>query len=169
MIGVLIGAIAITGGMAVIGQIEKAKVDNEVRELARLKKKTVSLAAQRGTLNGVTLQQLVELDFFRSESVSGPVGARVVRNQWGGTITAAVTSFPTLDDSIRYFYTGVSTAACKQLGMQAGAVAAGIIVQGTIVKSTVLASGSNNVNQQALIANCDQGANNVSIDFILSK
>jgi hypothetical protein len=169
MIGTLIGGILIMGGIAMLGQIEKAKADNEVRELSRLKKKTVSLAAQRGSFSGVTSQTVIALDFFPPEMVSGPIGSRVVQNQWSGTIDVTPAAFPTANDTLMYRYTGVSASACKQLGMAAGSVASGIMVQGTWVKSTVAINGSADVNQQALIANCDQGANNVTIDFYLTK
>lgn len=170
MIGTLIGGILIMGGLTMLRQIDKAKVDTEVNELSRYKKKTVSLGAQRGgSFSGVTLQTVVALDFFRPDIVSGAAGARVVGNQWGGTINVTPANFPAADDTLMYRYTGVPAAACKQLGMQAASVASGVMVQGTWVKSTVAISGSAAVNQGQLIATCDQGADNATIDFYLTK
>lgn len=173
MIGVLIGAIMITGGMTVIGQIDKAKVENEVRELARFKKKTSSILTQRGTSVGTNLQTAITLGFFDPAMVAGAPGARSVRNQWGGTIDVIEATVTNFGDALAFRYTGVSTAACKQLGMQAGSVASVITVQGTTMKSTVTAipilAGPSNVNQAALIAHCDFGANNVTIEFFLTK
>jgi len=170
MIGTLISGLLIMGGLTVLRQIDKAKVDNEVNELSRYKKKTVSLGAQRGgAFSGVTLQTVVALDFFRPDIVTGAAGARVVSNQWGGTINVTPASFPAADDTLMYRYTGVPAAACKQLGMQAASVASGVVVQGTWVKSTVAVSGSSNINQGQLIATCDQATNNATIDFYLTK
>lgn len=169
-IGILIGSILVSGGILVIRQIEKAKVDNEVRELARLKKKGSALAAQRGgSFNGVTQQGLVSLDFFSDDLLSGPPGARAIRHQWSGEVSVTAATMNTPWDALDYRYTGVSTSACKQLGMQAGTVASGIKVQGTWVKSTVAASGSSSLDLQKLISLCTQGSDNATMNFYLTK
>jgi PilS N terminal len=166
MVGVLVGAIMITGGMAAIRQIEKAKVDNEVRELARLKKKGSALAAQRGgSFNGVSQQALVLLDFFPPEVLSGPATARTIRNQWGGALSITVSAAP---NALNYRYTGVTSAACKQLGMAAANVAAGIQVQGTWIKAVATPGTFSNVDQANLGPICDRGADNVTMNFFLT-
>lgn len=170
MVGTLIGGILIMGGLTMLRQIDKAKVDSEVNELVRYKKKTISLGAQRGgSFSGVTLQTVVALDFFRPDIVSGASGARIVRNQWGGSINVSPASYPGPDDTLMFRYTGVPATACKQLGMHAASVASGIMVQGTWVKSTVAINGSADVNQGQLIANCDQAGDNATVDFFLNK
>lgn len=167
MIGVLVGAIMITGGMAAIRQIEKAKVDNEVRELVRLKKKGSALAAQRGgSFSSVSQQTLVLLDFFSPETLSGPATARIIRNQWGGAVTITASTAP---DSLNYRYTGVTSAACKQLGLFAANVAAGIQVQGTWIKPVATPGTVTNVDQANLGLMCDRGADNVTMNFFLTK
>ena len=162
------------GGIAMIGQIDKAKVDNEVRELSRLKKKIMSLGAQRGTFQGVTLQTLAALDFFPMDRVSGPVGARTVRNAWGGSIEAGPSSFgpgsvSTPNNALFIRYNGVSSAACKQLGMQVGEIAQGVAVMDKWVKTPPMHGGTGAVVITNLIAYCEQVANNATIDFYLTK
>jgi len=167
MVGVLISAIMITGGMAAIRQIEKAKVDNEVRELVRLKKKGSALAAQRGgSFSSVTQRTLVLLDFFPPEVLSGPVTSRTIRNQWGGETTITASTTP---DSLNYRYAGVTSAACKQLGLAAANVAAGIQVQGAWIKPVATPGTLTSVDQANLGPMCDRGADNVTMNFFLTK
>lgn len=169
MIGTLISGILIMGGMVMIRQIEKAKVDNEVRELSRLKKKTSSLAAQRGTLEGVTRQTAVARDFFDPSVLSGAAGSQTVRNAWGGTIDVIPVSFGSPWNALIFRYTNVSSSACKQLGMQVGDAVPGMQVMAQWVKTTPALGGTGAPVIAELIARCDQGANNVTIDFYLTK
>lgn len=167
MIGVLIGAVMISGGITVLRQLEKAKVDNEVRELARLKKKGSALAAQRGgSFHGVTQQAVILHDFFPTEVLGGAATARTIRNQWGGAITIVASTTP---DALNYQYTGVSSAACKQLGLAAASVSAAIQVEGTWVKTAPAPGTSSNVDQTALAKLCAQKADNVVMNFYLTK
>lgn len=169
MIGTLIGGILIMGGIAMIQQIEKAKVDNVVSELSRFRKQTSNLAVQRGSLEGVTLQTAVARDFFDASMLSGAAGSQIVRNAWGGTIDVTPASFNGPWNALNFRYTGVSSSACKQLGMQAGNTAAGIAVMFQWVKTIPAFGGTGAVVLSDLIARCDQGANNVTIEFYLTK
>lgn len=169
MIGVLIGAILITGGIAMLTQIDKAKVDNEVRELTRLKKKTVSLGAQRGTFDTVTQQTVIQLDFFPSSVVSGPLGSRTISNQWGGQIQVSPQGIVVPWDGLLFRYTGMPAAACKQLGLQISSLASGIQIGGTWVKGTPAIGSPLTVNPATLITACDAGGSNVTFDVYLVK
>lgn len=169
MVGVLISAIMIVGSMGMIRAIDQAKVDNDLRDLADLKQKTVRLALQHGSLSDVTQESLIEMGFFPATDVSGPVGSRVISSRWKGAITARGNGVYTPGDAIAYSFDGVSTAGCKQLAMQAGSVADQIMVSGTFVKSTPAGDGTGTANEPLLIALCDAGKDNLHIDFFISK
>lgn len=169
MIGTLIGGILIMGGLVMIGQIEKAKVGNVVSELTRFQKKTASLAAQRGTLDGVTRQTAVARDFFDASVLSGPAGSQSVSNPWGGTIDVIPVSFNGPWNALIFRYTGISSSACKQLGMQVGNIVPGMQVMAQWVKTIPAFGGTGALVLSDLIARCDQGGNNVTIDFYLTK
>jgi len=165
MISTLIGGILIMGGLVMIGQIDKAKVDNEIRELTRIKKKTVALGAQRGSLAAVTQENLIQLDFFRPETLSGPVGARVIRHQWGGTMVARPVTIFSAGDGILFGYQNLPGKACKALGMQLGDVASAIWVEGLQVKF----AGQPTIDTATLITACDRWGGNVWMDLHILK
>lgn len=169
MVGVLISAIMIVGGMGMIRAIDQAKVDNDLRDLADLKQKTVSLALQHGSLSDVTQESLIDMGFFPAGDVTGPAGSRVISSRWKGAITASGNGVYVPGDAIAYTFYGVSAAGCKQLGMQAGRIADQIMVSGTFVKQTPAAGGTGSANEPLLISLCDAGNENLTINFFISK
>lgn len=169
MIGTLIGGILIMGGIAMIGQIDKAKVDNEIQEVTRLKKKTVALGAQRGSLAGVTQEALIQLDFFRAETLAGPVGSRTINNQWGGRVQVAPVSILSPNDGFWFYYSGMPAKACKQFAIQLADIASNIWIDGVYVKQISVPAGQPRVNLPTLIAACERRGDNVGVEFHLLK
>jgi len=165
MVGVLISAILILGGVGLIKYVEKSKVNNDLSELADLKAATVSYGSNNGgTFAGLTNEIAIGLDFFQRSRVSGTAGSRTVQNQWKGTVTAAPASINIPNDGASYTYTGVPSAACKDLAQGAASIATVIRVGTTEVKS----SGGNPV-LNSIITACDEGADNVTIAYLMSK
>lgn len=165
MIGVLISALLILGGVGLIKYIDKTKVNNDLSELATLKTETVSYGSRNGgSFSGFTQEVGIGLDFFPRSRVSGAVGSRVVQNQWKGVIQAQPATVNIPNDGIQFTYTGVPSGACKDLAQQAGDVAAIITVGGTVVKQVaatpVLAT---------IITACDAGADNVTMTYAMTK
>lgn len=169
MVGVLISAIMVLGGMGMIRMIDNAKVDNDLRDLSDFKKKTVNLGAQHGSFGDVTQDALVAMDFFPRSDVTGSAGSYVVTNRWKGTVAVAPVTFYSSYDSLRFTYSGVSTSGCKQLGMQAGQIADGIQVSGTWVKLTPQAGGTGSTNESLLISLCDGAKDNATLVYFLTK
>jgi len=165
MIGVLISALLILGGVGLIKYIDKTKVNNDLSELATLKTETVSYGSRNGgTFSGYTHEVGIGLDFFPRSRVSGAAGSRVVQNQWKGLVTSAPTTINLANDGIAYTYTGVPSGACKDLAQQAGDIAAVITVGGVSVKAV----GANPV-LATIITQCDAGSDNVTIAYLMTK
>jgi hypothetical protein len=169
MVGVLISAIMVLGGIGMLRMVDQAKVENDLRDLADYKQKTVNLALQHGSLSDVTQEALIDMGFFPASDVSGPKGSRVINSRWKGIMTAAGNGFLIPGDAIAYTLFGVSSAGCKQLGMEAGRIADGIAVTGTWVKLTPFAGGTGAANEPLLISLCDAGKDNLVINFFITK
>lgn len=166
MVGVLISAILILGGMGMMRYIDKSKVNNDLNELSELKGATVSYGSKHGgTFAGFTQELAIGLDFFNPNRVSGAVGSRVVQNQWKGNITVAPTTVNIANDALSFAYTGVPSSACKDTVMQAGNVAAVISVSGTNVKASAVTP----VNEAATVTACDGAADNATIAYAMTK
>lgn len=166
MVGVLISAILILGGMGLIRYIDKSKVNNDLSELSELKSRTVSYGSQHGgTFAGFTQELAIGFEFFPANRVSGAVGSRVIQNQWKGNITVAPTTVNFANDAVLYTYSGVPSGACKDLGMQAGSVAAKIVVGTTTVKAGPTAA----LDEAGLITACDAAADNASVGYSMTK
>lgn len=165
MIGVLISALLILGGVGLIKYIDKTKVNNDLSELATLKTETVNYGARTGgTFAAFTQEIAIGLDFFPRSRVSGAVGSRVIQNQWKGTIAVAPATINIANDGASYTYTGVPTGACKDLAQQAGEVAAVIRVGATTVKAV----GAGPVLADIITA-CDAGNDNVTMTYLMTK
>lgn len=166
MVGVLISAILILGGMGLIRYIDKSKVNNDLSELSELKARTVSYGSQHGgTFAGFTQEMAIGFEFFPANRVSGAVGSRVVQNQWKGTIAVAPTTVNFANDAVLFTYTGVPSGACKDTAMQAGAIASKIVVGTTTVKSGSTAA----IDEAGLITACDAAADNASVGYSMTK
>jgi hypothetical protein len=166
MVGVLISAILILGGMGLMRYIDKAKVNNELNELSELKARTVSYGSQHGgNFAGFTQELAIGFDFFPANRVSGAAGSRVIQNQWKGTITVAPTIVNFANDSVLYTSSGVPSGACKDTAMQVGAIAAKIVVGTTTVKAGPTAA----LDEAALITACDAAADNASLAYSMTK
>jgi hypothetical protein len=165
MIGVLISALLILGGVGLIKYIDKTKVNNDLSELATLKTETVNYGSRNGgSFAGFSQEIGIGLDFFPRSRVSGAVGSRIVQNQWKGIITAVPATINIANDGIVFTYTGVPSGACKDLAQQAGDVAATITVGGTVVKAVAQPPVLNTI-----ITSCDAGADNVTIAYAMTK
>lgn len=165
MIGVLISALLILGGVGLIKYIDKTKVNNDLSELATLKTETVSYGSRNGgSFAGYTHEVGIGLDFFPRSRVSGATGSRIVQNQWKGVITSAPATINIANDGIAYTYTGVPSGACKDLAQQAGDVAAIVTVGGTVVKAVAA-----NPVLASVITACDAGNDNVTIAYSMTK
>lgn len=169
MIGALISAIMVLGGMGMIRMIDQAKVDNDLRDLADFKEKTVHLAAQHGSMVDVTQEYVIDLGFFPATDVSGPVGSRIIASRWKGNLSVTPNNYLAAGDSLVFATNGVPTAACKLLGMQATNIADAILVNGTLIKLSKGGGGTGFVNEAALISRCDAGSDNSTISFVTSK
>lgn len=166
MVGVLISAILILGGMGLIRYIDKSKVNNDLSELSELKARTVAYGSQHGgTFSNFTQELAIGLDFFPANRVSGATGSRTVSNQWKGEITTAPTTVNFSNDAVLYTYSGVPSGACKDVALQAGAVAAMIRVGSTVVKSGSTAA----LDETGLITACDAAADNASLGYSMTK
>jgi hypothetical protein len=166
MVGVLISAILILGGIGLIRYIDKAKVNNDLSELTELKARTVAYASSHGgNFAGFTQELAIGLDFFPPNRVSGATGSRVVANQWKGNITVAPGTASVANDALSFAYSGVPSSACKELVLQVGNIASVITINGT---TNVKMNGAA-INEAAAIAACDAGADNASIAYALTK
>ncbi len=165
MVGVLISAILILGGMGMMRYIEKAKVNNDINELTELKARTVAYASQRGSLSGMTRELAIGLDFFPPERVSGAVGSRTIANQWKGDINVTPVTVTSAGDALQFVYTGVPNSACKELALVADRIATVIWVGATMVKTGALSP----VNETAAIAACDASGDNTSLAYAMTK
>lgn len=165
MVGVLISAILIMGGVGLIKYVEKSKVNNDLSELADLKASVVSYGSNNGgTFAGLTQEIAIGLDFYPASRVSGTTGSRVVQNQWKGTIVAAPATINIANDGASFTYTGVPSSACKELAQGASSIAAIIRVGNTVVKAVGAAPVLNSI-----ITACDAGNDNVSMTYLMSK
>lgn len=166
MVGVLISAILILGGIGLIRYIDKAKVNNDLNELTELKARTVQYASSHGgNFTGFTQELAVGLDFFPANRVSGATGSRVVTNQWKGAITVAPGTANVADDALSFLYTGIPSSACKDLVLQVGNIASVITINGT---TNVKMSGGE-INEALTITACDSAADNASIAYAMTK
>jgi len=166
MVGVLISAILILGGIGLMRYIDKAKVNNDLNELSELKAATVSYGSKHGgNFAGFTTELGAGLDFFNPTRVTGAAGARVVMNQWKGAITVVPTTLSLANDALAYTYTGVPSSACKDIVMQAGSIAGGISVGTTTVKASPIAA----IDEASTITACDTAADNASITYAMTK
>ncbi|QOU76430.1 hypothetical protein JAB4_059300 (plasmid) [Janthinobacterium sp. HH102] len=165
MLGVLVGALVLIGGLSLLRWVDSAKVNNDLSELNDLKARTVSYALNHnGSFSGVTQETIIGLDFFPSNRVSGASGSRVVQNQWKGLITVAPATTATANDSLLFTYTGITSAACKELSLKAAQLAAAISVGGTPVKPSL-----GTLNEATMITSCDQGNDNVTIAYTFNR
>jgi hypothetical protein len=165
MVGVLISAILILGGIGLIRYIDKSKVNNDLSELSELKGRTVAYgSAHGGNFAGFTQELAVGLDFFPANRVSGSTGSRTVSNQWKGTITVAPTISYVANDSLLFTYSGVPSSACKELVLQAESLAAVIVVNGQYAKSA-----SAPINDANVVAFCDANGDNASVGYTMTK
>jgi hypothetical protein len=159
----------VLGGMGMIRMLDQAKVDNDLRDLTDYKQKTANLAAQHGLFSDVTQEALIEMGFFPSSDVSGPVGSRVISSRWKGNTTVTAGGFLVNGDALVFASTGISSSGCKQLGMQAGRIADGIQVSGTWVKLTPLTGGTGSADEPLLISLCDSANDNATIRYFITK
>ena len=165
MVGVLISAILILGGIGLIRYNDKAKVNNDLSELTELKARTVAYGSSHGgSFAGFTQELAIGLDFFPANRVSGATGSRSVQNQWKGTITVTPSFLIQPNDTVTFAYSGVPSAACKELSMQAGNIASAIMVGGANVKGAATP-----VDEAAAVAACDAGGDNATVTYFLSK
>lgn len=169
MVGVLISAIMVLGGMGMIRMIDQAKVDNDLRDLTDYKQKTVNLGKQHGLFSDVTQEALIDMGFFPSSDVSGLVGSRVLTSRWKGTFSVSAGGFLVGGDTLVFTATGVPSSACKQLGMQASRIADGIQVSGTWIKLTPATGGTGSANEPSLISLCDGANDNATILYFITK
>lgn len=162
---IVVSGILLLGGISLLRQIDKAKVNNDVQELTDLKARTVAYGGQRGgSFTGVTIDTLAGLDFFPANRVAGAAGARTVQNQWKGTVAAAPATTITAGDSIEYTYSGVPTSACKDLAQNLVTVAAVISINGTAVKAN---GGA--LNEGTMITQCESAPDNASIAYRMTR
>lgn len=166
MVGVLISAILILGGMGMMRYIDKSKVNNDINELTELKARTVAYGSQHaGNLSGMTKELAIGLDFFPPNRVSGAVGSRAVSNQWKGDINLTPIGLVSAGDAIQFVYTGIPNSACKELAIAAGQIADVIWVGATQVKTGPLSP----VNEAAAITACDANGDNTALAYTFSK
>ena len=166
MVGVLISAILILGGMGMMRYIDKSKVNNDLNELSEYKAATVSYGSKHGgTFAGFTQELAVGLDFFNPNRVSGAVGSRLVQNQWKGDVTVQPATVNIANDALVFTFTGVPSSACKDTVMQAGNVAAKILIGATTVKTSAVTP----VDEAATVTACDAAADNASISYSMTK
>lgn len=165
MVGVLISAILILGGIGLIRYIDRAKVNNDINELTELKARTVAYGASHGgNFANVTQELAIGLDFFPANRVSGATGSRVVSNQWQGNIKVYPTTVLLPNDALTFEYTGIPNAACKELVMQTANIATVISVG-----STVLKFGNEPVNEAGAVMICDNHADNATLLYAFTK
>ncbi len=166
MVGVLISAILILGGMGMMRYIDKAKVNNDLNELSELKAATVSYGSKHGgNFAGFTQELAIGLDFYNPTRVSGAVGSRTVMNQWKGNITVTPATMFISNDSLAFTYTGIPSSACKDTVMQAGSLAGTIIVGAISVKT----SPTNPINEASTVTACDAAADNATVVYSMTK
>lgn len=165
MVGVLISAILILGGMGMMRYIDKSKVNNDINELTELKARTVAYGASHsGNFSGFTQELAVGLDFFPANRVSGAVGSRVISNQWKGSIVVVPTVSYIANDSLLFTYTVVPSAACKEVVFQASELAAVIIVNNQYAKSTTTP-----INDANIVTICGTNGDNATIAYAMTK
>lgn len=165
MVGVLISAILILGGIGLIRSIDKTKVNNDLSELTELKTRTASYGSSHGgNFSSFTQELAIGLEFFPPNRISGATGSRTISNQWKGNITVAPITLDINDDAVMFTYTGVPSAACKELVLQAVNLSPFISVNGTGAKSYVAG-----FNEGTVIALCDQVIDNASVGYAMTK
>lgn len=166
MVGVLISAILILGGIGLIRYIDKSKVNNDLSELSELKARTVGYGASHGgNFSAFTQELAVGLDFFPANRVSGATGSRTVSNQWKGVITVAPGTANISNDALVFSYTGIPSSACKDLVLQVGNIAASVLINGTITAKPV--GGA--VDEAQTIAACDGASDSATIAYAMTK
>jgi hypothetical protein len=165
MVGVLISAILILGGIGLIRYIDKAKVNNDLSELTELKARTVAYGSSHGgSFVGFTQELAVGLDFFPANRVAGATGARTVANQWKGDIKVSPATLLVGNDSLLFTYSGVPSSACKELVFQAATVATWIQVNNSVAKPL-----SGPVDEATTVSACDLAPDNAVIGYAMTK
>lgn len=165
MVGVLISAILILGGIGLIRYIDKSKVNNELSELMELKAQTVAYGSSHGgNFESFTQELAIGLGFFPLNRISGATGARVIANQWNGTITVNPTLTYIANDALYFLFTGVPASACKEIVVQALATSVVINVNGQYAKQGVVPIDDSNI-----IRLCDMNGDFNSIGYAMTK
>jgi len=137
-IGLMVGVILLIGAIGAYQYINQAKVNNDIAELTDLKNSTVRYGQSVGTFTSTnsTIAILTSLNFFPNPRVTGSgTAAAAVTNQWGGAITTALGTVNTAGDSLVFTYTGVPTAACRELVTKLDNIATTVSVGGTVTKA----------------------------------
>jgi PilS N terminal len=165
VLGLIVMAILTVAALAGFKYVTQTKAANEIQELSELKTATVSLGVSTGTnFSSVVMSNLTQLNFFPAARVSGTGASTVVLNQWKGTITVAPTTLVSTADSLDFTYTGVPTDACSYIVEQIGNLADQVSIGGTIVKAL-----GGTINLTTAYAQCNAGANNVTMDYVFSR
>lgn len=165
VIALIISSIVTAAAYLGFKYVDDAKVDNEIGEIASLRASTIQLAQGRGTdFTGIDLATTAGLNFFPNQRVSGAGASTVVLNQWKGTIAVAPATVISTNDSLAFTYTGVPTYACKSLSTPVANIATEIAIGGTTVKSNGTA-----LDLTSAIAQCNAGADNVTMAYTVSR
>lgn len=164
MVGILVSAIFLLGGIGLIRYIEKAKVNNELSELGQLKVRTAAYGNLHGGDFAMMNQELaIGLNFFPANRISGVTGSRVISNQWGGKITIEPIKTFIDNDSILYNYFGVPASACKDLVMNAKDLTAVILVNGAFYVKRM----NWVIPEETVVAGCEAAGDNATIGYVL--
>lgn len=166
MVGVLISAILILGGIGLIRYIDKAKVNNDLNELTELKARTIAYGTSHGGNFAFLTQELaIGLEFFPKNRISGPIGSKVILNQWKGNVTVEPIQTYTPNDSVLYNYFGVPASACKELVMRALDLTAVVLVNGSFY-----AKKQNEVfPETTIISGCEAAGDNATIGYVMTN
>ena len=163
----LVGVILLLGSLGGFQYIGQAKVSNEIATLSDLRAATVRYGQFAGTFTStnVTVPILAGFNFFASSglSVSGTGTTTAVANQWGGTVTVAVGTNATAGDAIDYTFSGVSTAACRELGTKVDNIVSKVTIGSTVTKAVGGAS-----NSATVVTACASGDNN-SMTYTIAR
>jgi hypothetical protein len=133
--GILVGVIALAGSFAGFQYINQAKTNQELIMLGDLKTAVTRYGATLGgtgfTAATATMSILNSLGFFSGSgwTVSGTT-TLAVANQFGGTLTFAVTD----TESLTFTYTSLPSSVCRDLAIRLDPLA-------TVIKATPLNTG----------------------------
>ncbi len=150
---VIIGAVLAISLVIVPRVLADNRGNAELSELPTIFSNSQKIYRNRASYNGLTLAQLIALNAFPPDRVTGAASAA---NRWGGAITVAAATITTADDAAAFTYAGVPEAECKAVAQGMESAVRQITVNGTVVKADGAA-----LNLTTLGAQCAGGSNTI--------